>query len=304
MQHEPTRYISIYYKKKKKGDISIQMNNSIIQMSDKEELPVHIHPLSAIRFAVIGDSHLSTLGYNPTTNQYILDESGNRYRRVLRRIAGLNPSFVIHGGDAIGKTTSGRPPEEKYIAFRNVTRGIIRIKPIFFAIGNWERKNLFQKYISPTVRGISDVPGTSGKVKLVILDNADGRFHAEDLAILRNLSNKYQYIIDFHWPLRVGKLVNSNSHVLSANQTTLFFNSIPPAVRNRIIAIFSHHLHSFYYIKNSIYPNFSNTSFFVAPCSGTYLCASSGFLRLTLRLKTNNQYAVVFNPATDFIKVK
>jgi hypothetical protein len=280
------------------------MNNNRIQMPNDKEYPFHIHPLSAIRFAVVGDSHLSTLGYNPTTNQYILDESGNRYRRVLKRIASLNPGFVLHGGDSIGKTTSGRPPEEKYIAFRNVTRGILKNKPIFFTIGNWERQNLFQKYISPKFRGISDVPGTSGRVKIVILDNADGRFHTEDLSILKNLSSQYQYIIDFHWPLRIGKLTKSDSHVLSANQTKLFFNSIPSAVRNRIIAIFSHHLHSFYFMKNHIYSNFSNTSFFVTPCSGTYLCSTSGFLRPLLRLGTNNRYVITFNPATDFIKVK
>lgn len=267
-----------------------------------EKKPVKFSQQSQIRFAILGDSHLVSLGYNSTTRQYVLDASGLAYRRILQRIANSNARFVIHGGDTVGKTALGRPLEEKYKAFRNVTRGILRSIPVFYTVGNWDRINLFRQYISPNIRGVSNAPGTNGRVKIVILDNADGRFHNEDINILRGLSGQYQYIIVFHWPLRVGSLVNSNGHVLSANQTNLFFQSIPGNVRNQIIAIFTHHRHSFYFLRNNPYPGFGRTAFFVVPCSGRYRCSNSGYLRITLN-RQNNRYILGFNPTTDFIRV-
>lgn len=258
--------------------------------------------LSSIPFAIVGDSHLVSLGYNPMNKEYVLDESGKRYKRILQRIASSNASFMIHGGDTVGKTPTGRSPDEKYKAFANVTKGIFK-RRVFYILGNWDRVSLFTKYISPTIRGVSNVPGSNGKVKMVVLDNADGSFHAEDLVILRGLSSKYQYLIDFHRPLRVGNLGNMDGHIISKAQTDLFFSNIPKNVRNRILAIFTHHRHTFFYQKNNIFSGFSRTSFFITPCSGRYRCLTPGYLRASLIRGTNDAYHLMFNPKTDFVKV-
>lgn len=83
----------------------------------------------------------------------------------------------------------------------------------------------------------------------------------------------YYYIIDFHWLLRVPGITNA----------------IPANVRNRILAIFTHHAHKLFSNSVPINPNFSNTPLYVIGCSGDYTCKSvdRGYYDLNLTIQNN-----------------
>jgi hypothetical protein len=119
-------------------------------------------------------------------------------------------------------------------------------------------------------------PGTQGKVRYVWLDCALGSFSPESIHLLSNLDDRYYYIIDFHWPLKVSGITVDPSHVLSAAETAKFFGAIPVQVRDKVLAIFTHHGHIFYRKLSNIYPGYTKTKFFVTGCSGEYKCRANG----------------------------
>ncbi|MNI78613.1 hypothetical protein D3C73_1350020 [compost metagenome] len=101
------------------------------------------------------------------------------------------------------------------------------------------------------------------------------------------MDDRYDYIIDFHWPLKVSGITVDPSHVLSAAETSKFFSAIPVKVRDRVLAIFTHHGHKFYRKLSNIYPGYPKTKFFVCGCSGEYKCkpdGNRGFYNATLTL--------------------
>lgn len=149
--------------------------------------------------------------------------------------------------------------------------------PYKASIGNWEAstRSLFNEYLGAAA-GEMNFPGTQGKVRYVWLDCALGQFTPVSLNLLRNLDDRYFYIIDFHWPLRVHGITVDSSHVLSAAESTKFFTAIPAKAREKVLAIFTHHGHTFYQKLNNIYPGYPKTKFFVTGCSGDYKCNPGG----------------------------
>jgi hypothetical protein len=222
-----------------------------------------------IPFAVVGDSHI---GYG---------SSAAIFRNVLQKAVGSgNKSFVIFGGDnAHAGADHGQFAQARYTEFKNIARGILGSKKVPYraSIGNWETstRTLFAGSLN-RVSGQMDFPGTQGKVKYVWLDNAPGQFSSASLSLLRNLNPNFFYIIDFHWPLRVKGFAAPAGHVLTQSETDKFFNTIPAAARNKIIAIFTHHAHTFFHKYTNVYPNFPKTKFFVCGCSGAYRCTTGG----------------------------
>jgi len=69
--------------------------------------------------------------------------------------------------------------------------------------------------------------------------------------------------------------------MISQQETDRFFEAIPPQVRNNVLAIFTHHAHTFCSKLEHIYPGFPATQFYVCGCSGAYKCKSdeTGFIR-------------------------
>ncbi|WP_246627256.1 metallophosphoesterase [Paenibacillus solanacearum] len=241
-----------------------------------------------ISFAVVGDSHV---GYG---------NSSTIFKSLLPKVVSSgNKRFVIFGGDnAQAGTDHGKFAQGRYVDFKNTADSVLGAKKIPYkaSIGNWETttRGLFKKYLG-SVAGQMNFPGTQGKVKYVWLDNAPGRFSKKSIDILNTLDNQHYYIIDFHWPLNVKGITSSvdPSHVLSMAETKTFFNAIPSAARDNVLAIFSHHAHKFFQKYTNIYSGFTKTKFFVCGCSGDYKCkpSSRGYYDATLTLQ-NNQYTV------------
>ncbi|MGG1635867.1 hypothetical protein MHH56_20455 [Paenibacillus sp. FSL K6-3182] len=143
-------------------------------------------------------------------------------------------------------------------------------------------------------------PGTNGNVKYVWLDNVPGKFSFASISLLKNLDPSYYYIIDCHWPLKVSGITVDPTHVISQEETNHFFNAIPSKVRNNVIAIFTHHAHTFYEKLTNIYPGFTKTKFYVCGCSGAYKCQCNstscgrGYYEAALT-SNNNQYDLTVN---------
>ncbi|MNO48020.1 hypothetical protein D3C76_383470 [compost metagenome] len=220
-----------------------------------------------INFAVIGDSHV---GYG---------NSSSIFRNLLpKAVSSGNKRFVIFGGDNTqAGANHGNNADAYYKEFKDAvtsTLGAIRYKA---SIGNWEAstQSLFTQYLG-AVEGQMNFPGTQGKVKYVWLNCALGRFTPGSINLLRNLDDSFYYIIDFHWPLKVSGITVDPTHVLSGVETTKFFTSIPVKVRDKVLAIFTHHGHLFYRKLNNIYPGYTKTKFFVCGCSGDYKCKPNG----------------------------
>jgi hypothetical protein len=231
----------------------------------------------SINFAVIGDSHV---GYG---NSSVI------FRNLLpKAVSSGNKRFVIFGGDnAQAGANHGNNADAFYKDFKDTVTGTLGSIPYKASIGNWEAstRSLFTKYLGAAA-GQMDFPGTQGKVRYVWLDCALGKFTPESLKLLKNLDDRYYYIIDFHWPLKVSGITVDPSHVLSGTETGKFFAAIPVKVRDRVLAIFTHHGHKFYRKLTHIYPGFSKTKFFVTGCSGDYKCKSGdrGYYNATLTL--------------------
>lgn len=47
-------------------------------------------------------------------------------------------------------------------------------------------------------------------------------------------------------------------------------------MRDKVLAIFTHHGHLFYRKLSNIYPGYNKTKFFVCGCSGEYKCKTNG----------------------------
>lgn len=259
-------------------------NSPFISKSQLKQVPAP----RKIQFAVLGDSHVG------------VGNSGSVFKKVLQKaVASSNKKFVIFGGDnEHGGRQSGKA-ETYYKEFKNIVKGVLDPKHIPFraSIGNWETntRDLFKQYLG-NVTGKKNFPGTNGKVIYVWLDNASGKFSTESLALLKTLDANHHYIIDFHWPLKVNGITRkiNASHVLSQEQTNMFFMAIPSRVRNKILAIFTHHAHKFYKKTSNIYPGFPKTKFFVCGCSGDYSCTNPGYYDATLTI-LNNQFTVTAN---------
>ncbi|MNI15301.1 hypothetical protein D3C73_685970 [compost metagenome] len=257
--------------------------------------PVRKTAPQVVNFAIMGDSHV---GYG---------NGLSIYKNLLSKaVKSGNKQFVIFGGDnkhgSVGTTA-----EADYKAFKDVARGILGPKHIPFkaSIGNWEDNTrvLFKKYLGNVI-GQMNFPGTNGKVKYVWLDNAPGKFSFASISLLKNLDPNYYYIIDFHWPLKVKGISVDPTHVLSQAETKHFFDAIPSNVRNKVIAIFTHHAHTFYENLNNIYPGFTKTKFYVCGCSGAYNCrcnsssCSRGYYEAALTVN-NNQYNLTVKEVTS-----
>ncbi|WP_394235920.1 metallophosphoesterase family protein [Niallia oryzisoli] len=221
-------------------------------------------PKNQLKFIVLGDSHLSIKGYDKVQKRYLLDSSGENYKKILQHIVNNysnTVSFVVHGGDTIGEGNK----EDNFKAFVSVTEGILFHPnvnlPIFVTIGNHDfvKKNgslssgLFEKFIGDLTNDIQ-IPGTN--VHLLQLPTffkslgGAPYFRSEDLNWLRKKTLQTKppkfVLIDFHADLRVGKFKNAGSHyVLDEDQTNAFFQSISPNVQ----AIFNHHSHTSYQFK-------------------------------------------------------
>ncbi|CAG7614210.1 metallophosphoesterase [Paenibacillus allorhizosphaerae] len=245
-----------------------------------------------INFAVVGDSHV---GYG---------NSSTIFKNILPKVVGSgNKRFVIFGGDNTqAGADHGKFAQTRYMDFKNTVTTILGPKKIPYkaSIGNWETttRGLFKKTLG-SVAGQMNFPGTQGKVKYVWLDNAPGSFSTTSINLLKKMDNKHYYIIDFHWPLNVKGITASvdPSHVLSLAETKKFFNAIPSTLRDRVLAIFSHHAHKFYQKYTNIYPGFTKTKFFVCGCSGAYKCkpqGGRGYYDATLTIQ-NNQFTVRAN---------
>ncbi|MEK5235629.1 metallophosphoesterase [Paenibacillus sp. FSL L8-0470] len=220
-----------------------------------------------INFAVIGDSHV---GYG---------NSSAIFRKLLPKAVGSgNKKFVIFGGDnAQAGANHGNNADAFYKDFKDAVTSTLGSIPYKASIGNWEAstQSLFKQYLG-AVAGQMNFPGTQAKVKYVWLDCALGAFTPESLNILKNLDDRHYYIIDFHWPLKVSGITVAPSHVLSGAETNKFFTAIPAKVRDKVLAIFTHHGHLFYRKLANIYPGFPTTKFFVCGCSGDYKCKPNG----------------------------
>ncbi|MFD0674657.1 metallophosphoesterase [Cohnella sp. GCM10027633] len=218
-----------------------------------------------VNFAIIGDSHV---GYQ---NSLAI------FKGLLpKAVKSGNKRFAIFGGDN-KHGSKGAQAEADYKAFKDVVDNALGSIPYRASIGNWEddTRDLFRKYLN-RVYGIINFPGTGGKVKYVWLDNAPGKFSYQSINLLKSLSPNYSYIIDCHWPLRVNGITVDPTHVLSATETGHFFNAIPANVRDKVLGIFTHHAHTFFENKSTIYTGFANTKFYVCGCSGDYNCRCSG----------------------------
>lgn len=250
--------------------------------------PVRKAATQVINFTIIGDSHV---GYG---------NGLSIYKSLLSKAVKTgNKKFVIFGGDNKHGST-GTAADVDYKAFKDVARGILGPKNIPFkaSIGNWEDNTrvLFKKYLG-NVLGQMNFPGTNGKVKYVWLDNAPGKFSFASITLLKNLDPNFYYIIDCHWPLKVKGITVDPTHVLNQNETDHFFNAIPSNVRDNVIAIFTHHAHTFYEKLNNIYPGFTKTKFYVCGCSGAYQCKCNssgcgrGYYEAALTIN-NNQFDI------------
>jgi hypothetical protein len=220
-----------------------------------------------INFAVIGDSHV---GYG---------NSSSIFRNLLpKAVSSGNKRFVIFGGDNTqAGANHGNDANAYYKEFKDTVTSTLGNIPYKASIGNWEAstQSLFTQYLG-AVEGQMNFPGTQGKVKYVWLNCALGKFTPASINILKNLNDQYYYIIDFHWPLKVSGITVDPSHVLSGTETTKFFTSIPVKVRDKVLAIFTHHGHLFYRKLNNIYPGYTKTKFYVCGCSGDYKCKPNG----------------------------
>jgi hypothetical protein len=246
-----------------------------VQQTRKLSLPSKTQPkrtlnpkvTQVIHFAVVGDSHVG------------FGSSSAIFKGLLPKVvSGGNKKFVIFGGDnAQAGANHGNNADIYYTDFKNTVTTTLQSIPFKASIGNWEAstRNKFIKYLGAVV-GQMNFPGTQGKVKYVWLDNALGVFSGESINLLKNLDPKHYYIIDFHWPLNVKGITVDPNHVLSQTETNKFFKFIPSAVRDKILAIFTHHGHKFYEKLTSIYPGFTKTKFFVCGCSGDYKCKPNG----------------------------
>lgn len=221
----------------------------------------------SIEFAVFGDSHV---GYG---------NSLSIFRSLLpRAVSSGNKRFFIFGGDNTqAGADHGKNANAYYKDFRDTVTGTLGNIPYKASIGNWEAstRSLFTQYLGTTA-GQMNFPGTQGKVKYVWLDCALGTFTPASITLLKNLDDRYFYIIDFHWPLRVQGITVDSSHVLSAAETSRFFSNIPAKARDKVLAIFTHHGHKFYRKLRNIYPGYTSTKFFVCGCSGDYKCKPNG----------------------------
>lgn len=219
-----------------------------------------------INFAVIGDSHV---GYG---------NSSTIFKNLLPKAVSGNKKFVIFGGDNTqAGANHGNDADTFYREFKDTVTSTLGSIPYKASIGNWEAgtRTLFTKYLG-AVAGQMSFPDTQGKVKYVWLNCAGGRFTPDSINILNHLDDKYSYIIDFHWPLKVSGITIDPTHVLSGAETTNFFTAIPLKVRDKVLAIFTHHGHKFYRKLDNIYPGYIKTKFFVCGCSGDYKCKPNG----------------------------
>ncbi|MGK9251936.1 metallophosphoesterase [Paenibacillus humicus] len=222
-----------------------------------------LNAVQTVNFLVMGDSHVG------------FGNSLSIYKRLLQQaVKSGRKSFCIFGGDNKHGST-GTQATTDYKAFKNVATGILGPKHIPFkaSIGNWEdnTRAQFKQYLGD-VMGKMDFPGTQGKVKYVWLDNAPGKFSFASIDLLTKLDPNFYYIIDCHWPLKVNGITVDPSHVLDAQETAHFFHAIPANVRDKVLAIFTHHAHTFYQNLSHIYPGFNETQFYVCGCSGDYEC--------------------------------
>lgn len=220
-----------------------------------------------INFAVIGDSHV---GYG---------NSASIFKNLLpKAVSSGNKRFVIFGGDNTqAGANHGNNANAYYKDFKDTVTNTLGSIPYKASIGNWEAstQSLFTQYLG-AVEGQMNFPGTQGMVKYVWLNCAMGQFTPGSINILKNLDDQHFYIIDFHWPLKVSGITVDPSHVLSAAETAKFFGAIPAKVRDKILAIFTHHGHKFYRKLTNIYPGYTKTKFFVCGCSGDYKCTPNG----------------------------
>ncbi|MEC1071979.1 hypothetical protein [Priestia megaterium] len=240
---------------------------------------------ATVNLAVVGDSHV---GYG---------NSQNMFNSLLQDVVNSgNKRYVIFGGDDVhAGGVSRQEAMRRYQQFATIINNLLGTNiPSRSSIGNWEESttDLFRRYINRYLTGYVGVPGTQGLVRHLWLDNgAGGRWSQDSLDLLGNLDSNYYYIIDFHWPLRVPGITNEihDDHVMTQGETNMFFNTIPANVRNRILAIFTHHAHKLYSNSTPIHPNFSNTPFYVTGCSGDYACKSvdRGYYDLKLTIQNN-----------------
>lgn len=221
----------------------------------------------SINFAVIGDSHV---GYG---------NSLSIFKDLLpKAVSSGNKKFVIFGGDNTqAGANHGNNADTYYRDFKDTVTSTLGSIPYKASIGNWEASTqpLFTKYLG-AVTGQMNFPGTQGIVKYVWLNCALGKFTPASINLLKNLDDQHFYIVDFHWPLNVSGITVDPSHVLSVSETNKFFSAIPTKVRDKVLAIFTHHGHLFYRKLSNIYPGYTKTKFFVCGCSGDYKCKSSG----------------------------
>jgi hypothetical protein len=136
-----------------------------------------------VNFSIIGDSHV---GYS---------NSLSILKSVLpKAIRPGSTRFVIFGGDN-KHGSKGAQADNDYQAFKDAVTNMLGTSiPYKASIGNWENdtREQFQKYLNP-VLGMSNFPGTGGKVKYVWLDNAPGKFSYASISLLRSLSANYYY---------------------------------------------------------------------------------------------------------------
>lgn len=250
----------------KKRSVPVKKRSLSSRLQSKRSLHLKAKA-QVIRFAVMGDSHV---GYG---------NSMNIFRNLLSKaLSSGNTRFVIFGGDNThAGANHGNHADTYYKNFKDIVTSTLGSIPYQASIGNWEASTsfLFNKYLG-AVEGVMNFPGTQGKVKYVWLNCALGQFTAASMNILQNLDDQYYYIIDFHWPLKVSGITVDPSHVLSVSETNKFFTAIPVKVRDKVLAIFTHHGHLFYRKLSNIYPGYPKTKFFVCGCSGGYKCKPSG----------------------------
>ncbi|MBA2937454.1 metallophosphoesterase [Paenibacillus sp. CGMCC 1.16610] len=236
-----------------------------------------------VNFSIIGDCHV---GYS---------NSLSIFKSILpKAVRPGSTRFVIFGGDN-KHGSKGAQADSDYQAFKFAVTSVLGTSiPYKASIGNWEddTREQFRKYLNP-VLGMTNFPGTGGKVKYVWLDNAPGKFSYDSISLLKSLSANYYYIIDCHWPLRVNGITVDSSHVLSAEETGHFFKSIPVSVRDKVLGIFTHHAHTFFENTSTIYTGFAETRFYVCGCSGAYNCRCNssscgrGYYQASLTLQGN-----------------
>ena len=237
-----------------------------------------------VNLAVVGDSHVG------------FGNSQSMFNNLLQNVVNSgNKRYVIFGGDDVhAGGVSTAEATRRYQQFASIVNNVLGTNiPYRSSIGNWEDSttDLFRSYINPYLTGYVGIPGTQGLVRHLWLDNANRRWSQDSLNLLRSLDPNYYYIIDFHWPLRVPGITNEihDDHLMTQGETDMFFNAIPANVRNRILAIFTHHAHKLFSNSVPINPNFSNTPLYVTGCSGDYACKSvdRGYYDLNLTIQNN-----------------